>query len=51
MNKLPIEKRAQIRQMIVEGVSIRAFARMTNASKNAIVKLLADVAKPFRVSG
>jgi len=28
--------------MMVEGVSIRAIARMTNASKNTIVKLLAD---------
>ena len=42
MNKLPTEKRAQILQMMVEGVSIRAISRMTNASKNTIVKLLAD---------
>src|SRR5690242_11818728 len=42
MNKLPSEKRAQILSMMVEGVSIRAIARMTGSSKNTIVKLLAD---------
>ncbi|MBI2716930.1 MAG: IS1 family transposase [Rhizobiales bacterium] len=42
MNKLPSAKRAQILQMMVEGVSIRAISRMTGASKNTIVKLLAD---------
>ena len=42
MNKLPSEKRAQILAMMVEGVSIRAISRMTGASKNTIVKLLAD---------
>ena len=42
MNKLSTVKREQILGMMVEGVSIRAIARMTNASKNTIVKLLAD---------
>jgi hypothetical protein len=42
MNKLDTAKRAQIIGMMVEGVSIRAISRMTNASKNTIVKLLAD---------
>jgi IS1 family transposase len=42
MNKLTTAKRAQILGMMVEGVSIRAISRMTNASKNTIVKLLAD---------
>lgn len=42
MNKLPLEKRAQILGMMVEGMSIRAISRMTGASKNTIVKLLAD---------
>ncbi|MEA2985766.1 MAG: hypothetical protein QOD94_2020 [Alphaproteobacteria bacterium] len=42
MNKLPQQKRAQIIGMMVEGMSIRAIARMTGASKNTIVKLLAD---------
>jgi len=42
MNKLPAAKRAQILQMMVEGVSVRAISRRTGASKNTIVKLLAD---------
>lgn len=42
MNKLPTEKRAQIVGMMVEGMSLRAIARLTGASKNTIVKLLAD---------
>jgi len=42
MNKSSTEKRAQILGMMVVGVSIRAISRMTGASKNTIVKLLAD---------
>jgi DNA-directed RNA polymerase specialized sigma24 family protein len=42
VNKLPPAKRAQILGMMVEGVSIRAISRLTNVSKNTIVKLLAD---------
>jgi transposase len=42
MNKVTSERRAQILTMMVEGVSIRAISRMTGASKNTIVKLLAD---------
>jgi IS1 family transposase len=42
MNRLPLEKRAQILGMMVEGVSIRSISRLTGASKNTIVKLLAD---------
>ena len=42
MNKLPLEKRAQILGMMVEGMSIRAIARLTGASKNTVVKLLID---------
>lgn len=47
MNRLSIEKRAQILGMMVEGVSIRAISRMTGASKNTIVKLLADAGGRF----
>jgi IS1 family transposase len=47
MNKLPIEKRAQILGMMVEGISIRAIARMTGASKNTVVKLLVDAGEAF----
>ena len=42
MNKLSASHRAQIVGMMVEGISIRAISRMTGASKNTIVKLLAD---------
>lgn len=42
MNKLPTAERAKILEMMVEGVSIRAIARLTGASKNTVVKLLAD---------
>lgn len=45
MNKLTSQKRAQILGMMVEGVSIRAISRMTGASKNTIVKLLADAGR------
>jgi len=43
MNRLPIAKRAQILGLMVEGMSIRAISRVTGASKNTIVKLLAEV--------
>lgn len=47
MNKLSREARAQILGMMVEGVSIRAISRMTGASKNTVVKLLADAGDAF----
>jgi transposase-like protein len=43
MNRLPLAKRAQILGLMVEGMSIRAISRVTGASKNTIVKLLAEV--------
>ena len=43
MNRLSIEKRAQILRCLVEGNSIRSTVRMTGASKNTISKLLNDV--------
>lgn len=42
MNKLPVETRIQILGMMVEGMSLRAIARLTRASKNTIVKFLRD---------
>lgn len=45
MNKLSKEQRAQILQMLCEGMAIRAIVRMTGASKNTIVKLLADAGR------
>src|SRR3712207_5648318 len=47
MNKLPRGRRAEILGMMVEGVSIRAIARLTGASKNTIVKLLEDAGEAF----
>jgi IS1 family transposase len=43
MNCLSDEKKTQIIAALVEGNSIRATVRMTGASKNTIVKLLAEV--------
>ncbi|MGB8276074.1 MAG: IS1 family transposase [Alphaproteobacteria bacterium] len=43
MNRLTTRKRAEILGMLVEGNSIRAVSRMSVASKNTVVKLLADV--------
>lgn len=43
MNRLSIEKRAQVLSALVEGNSIRATVRMTGAAKNTITKLIADV--------
>jgi IS1 family transposase len=47
MNKLPSAKRAQILQMMAEGVSIRAIVRLTGASKNTVAKLLVDAGEAF----
>ncbi len=43
MNRLPIEKRAQIIGMLVEGNSMRAVSRMANCSINTVTKLLEEV--------
>ena len=45
MNKLPLEKRAQILGMMVEGMALRAISRLTGASKNTIAKLLVDAGR------
>lgn len=45
MNKLSIERRAQILGLLVEGNSIRAASRLSGATKNTIMKLLADVGR------
>lgn len=42
MNKLPVERRAQILAMMVEGVSLRSICRLTGVSRNTVAKLLAD---------
>ena len=43
MNRLPIEKRAQIVGLMVEGMSMRAITRLTGVSINTVTKLLEDV--------
>jgi IS1 family transposase len=43
MNKLPIQKRAQILGMLVEGMSLRATSRLADCSINTVTKLLVDV--------
>ncbi len=44
MNRLPIAKRAQIIQMLVEGASLRSISRIADVSINTVTKLLLDVA-------
>jgi IS1 family transposase len=43
MNRLTIEKRAQIISALVEGNSLRSVVRMTGAAMNTVLKLLADM--------
>jgi IS1 family transposase len=43
MNKLSLQKRAQILGMLVEGNSLRSITRMTGCSINTVTKLLVDV--------
>jgi IS1 family transposase len=43
MNRLPIAKRAQIIQMLVEGASLRSTSRIADVSINTVTKLLLDV--------
>jgi len=45
MNLLPTEKRAQVLNSLVEGVSMRATSRLSRVSINAVVKLLVDAGK------
>ena len=43
MNRLTTQDRARILTVLSEGVGINAACRMTGASKNTVLKLLADV--------
>lgn len=43
MNKLAMEKRSQIVQCLVEGMSIRATVRITGAAKNTVAKLVVEL--------
>lgn len=43
MNKLPIEKKAQIINLLVEGNSLRSTSRICDVSINTVTKLLVEV--------
>lgn len=43
MNRLPIEKRAQMIGLLVEGMSMRAVSRVVGCSINTVTKLLEEV--------
>jgi IS1 family transposase len=45
MNTLPLEKRAKILQLLVEGMSMRAVSRVADCSINTVTKLLIDAGK------
>src|SRR5690349_6379555 len=45
MNRLPAAKRAQMLQMLCEGMSMRAVSRMAGVSINTVSKLLVDAGK------
>ena len=42
MNKLPLEKRVQILEMLCEGSSMRSISRVADVSINTVTKLLVD---------
>lgn len=43
MNRLPLQKRAQILGLLVEGNSLRATSRLADVSINTVTKLLVDL--------
>ncbi len=45
MNVLPLNKRVQIINLLVEGSSLRAISRITGCSINTVTKLLVDTGK------
>ncbi len=47
MNKLPNEKRAQVLQMMAEGLALRAITRLTGISRTTLHKLLEDAGHAF----
>jgi|GEM_PF-4952176 len=46
MNRLPLLKRTQILNMLVEGSSMRSISRVVGASINTVTKLLIDARAP-----
>lgn len=49
MNRMNPEQRAQLLQMLCEGMAIRAISRVTGVSKNAIIKLLNDAGRALGI--
>ncbi len=47
MNKLLPAKRAQVFQMMAEGLSLRAITRLTGISRTTLIKLLEDAGQAF----
>lgn len=47
MNKMTADKRATILGMMAEGLSVRSICRLSGASKNTVIKLLADAGAAF----
>lgn len=45
MNKLPLQKRVQILQMLCEGSSMRSISRVCDVSINTVAKILAEAGK------
>src|SRR5439155_4236887 len=45
MNRLSVDRRAQIVRVLVEGNSIRATCRMTDTTKGTVLKLLVDLGR------
>lgn len=45
MNKLTLQRRAQVLSCLVEGNSIRSTVRITGVAKNTVTKLLVDVGR------
>jgi IS1 family transposase len=45
MNKLPLEKRVQILNLLVEGSSLRSISRVCDVSINTVTKLLVDAGR------
>lgn len=45
MNKLPLSKRVQILNMLVEGSSMRSISRVVGVSINTVTKLLVDAGR------
>ena len=45
MNRLPLETRAKLLHMLVEGNSLRATSRMADVAYNSVLKLVSDAGK------